>query len=96
MRNYNHFDIKELTNAIIRRQLDRALKIANQLLQKGEPVNKILGFLRRGLAYDAKYQNNNALLLSRYNKLLSADLSIKTGKLTEELALQMLIVRLAR
>ena len=90
------FDIKELTNAIIRRQLDRALKIANQLLQKGEPVNKIFGFLRTGLAYDAKYQNNNALLLSRYNKLLSADLSIKTGKLTEELALQMLIVRLAR
>jgi DNA polymerase III delta subunit len=90
------FDIRELTNAIIRRQADSALKIAGQLLQKGEPVNKILGFLRTGLAYDAKYQNNNALLLSRYNKLLSADLAIKTGKLTEELALQMLIVRLAR
>ena len=90
------FDIKELTDAIIRRQPGSALKIAKQLLQKGEPVNKILGFLRTGLAYDAKYQNNNALLLSRYNKLLSADLSIKTGKLTEELALQMLIVRLAR
>jgi len=90
------FDIKALTNAIIRRQPDSALKIAGQLLQKGEPVNKILGFLRTGLAYDAKYQNNNVLLLSRYNKLLSADLAIKTGKLTEELALQMLIVRLAR
>ena len=90
------FDIKELTDAIIRRQPGSALKIAKQLLQKGEPVNKIFGFLRTGLAYDAKYQNNNALLLSRYNKLLSADLSIKTGKLTEELALQMLIVRLAR
>lgn len=90
------FDIRELTNAIIRRQPDSALKIADQLLQKGEPVNKILGFLRTGLAYDAKYQNNNALLLSRYNKLLSADLAIKTGKLTEELALEMLIVRLAR
>jgi len=90
------FDIRDLTNAIIRRQPDSALKIADQLLQKGEPVNKILGFLRTGLAYDAKYQSNNALLLSRYNKLLSADLAIKTGKLTEELALQTLIVRLAR
>jgi len=91
-----NFDIRELTNAIIRRQPDSALKIADQLLQKGEPVNKILGFLRTGLAYDAKYQNNNALLLSRYNKLLSADLAIKTGRLPEDLALQMLIVRLAR
>ncbi|MEK7309712.1 MAG: hypothetical protein AAB038_02740, partial [Planctomycetota bacterium] len=90
------FDIRELTNAIIRRQPDSALKIADQLLQKGEPVNKILGFLRTGLAYDARYQNNKTLLLSRYNKLLSADLAIKTGKLTEELAFQMLIVRLAR
>ena len=90
------FDIRELTIAIIRRQPDSALKIADQLLQKGEPVNKILGFLRTGLAYDAKYQNNKTLLLSRYNKLLSADLAIKTGKLTEELALQMLIVKLSR
>ena len=90
------FDIRELTNAIIHRQTDSALKIANQLIQKGEPVNKILGFLRTGLAYDAKYQNNNALLLSRYNKLLSADLAIKTGRLPEDMALQMLIVRLAR
>lgn len=90
------FDIRELSSAIISRRPDMALKIANQLLQKGEPVNKILGFLRTGLAYDARYRNDKALLLSRYNKLLSADLAIKTGRLPEDLALQTLVVRLSK
>ncbi|MBI5778677.1 MAG: DNA polymerase III subunit delta [Planctomycetes bacterium] len=90
------FDIKELSNAIINRQPDLALKVANQLLRKGESVNRILGFLRGAFAYNARYRNNNALLLSRYNKLLAADLAIKTGRLPEDLALQTLVVKLSR
>jgi len=90
------FDINELSDAIINRQPDMALKVANQLLRKGESVNRILGFLRGAFAYNARYQKNNALLLSRYNKLLAADLAIKTGRLPEDLALQTLIVKLSR
>ncbi|MEW6026249.1 MAG: DNA polymerase III subunit delta [Planctomycetota bacterium] len=90
------FDINELTNAIVSRQTALALKIADRLLQKGEPVNKILGFLRTGLAYDARRRNDKTLLLSRYNKLLVADMAIKTGRLPEELALQTLVVKLIR
>jgi DNA polymerase III delta subunit len=90
------FDIKELTNAVVGRRPARALKIAEQLLSKGESINKIMGFLRVGLANSAKYSGNYVLLLSYYNKLLSADLAVKTGRMQEEAALKTLIVKLIK
>lgn len=90
------YDIKELGEAIANKQADKALAIANQLLRKGEPVNKIIGYLKWFFGNSYRYQNNRRLLSYCYEKLLESDLAIKTGLLPDDLALQMLAIKLSR
>jgi DNA polymerase III delta subunit len=90
------YDIKELGEALVNKQTDRALIIVNQLLRKGESVNKIIGYLRWFFSNNYRYQNNQRLLSYYYEKLLEYDLAIKTGLLPDDLALQMLAIKLSR
>jgi len=90
------YDIKELSESILRRQPDKALVITNQLLRKGEPVPKILGYLRWFFNYKAQYQKDTKLLSNRLGQILESDLAVKTGLLDEEMALQVLVIKLCR
>lgn len=89
------YDIKELGDAIANKQADKALAIANQLLRKGESVNKIIGYLKWFFCNNYRYQNNRRLLSYCYEKLLESDLAIKTGLLPDDLALQILAIKLS-
>jgi DNA polymerase-3 subunit delta len=85
------YDIKELGNAIINKNSARAIEILDRLLVKGEASPRIMGYLRWFFGY---YQEHR-LLGERYKQLLETDLSIKTGRMPEELALRTMVLKLA-
>ena len=70
---------------------DFALRLLNQLLNNGEPAEKILG----GLRYAWERQNIQTLQAKKKLKLLlTCDIEIKTGRLKPAFALEKLIVSL--
>jgi DNA polymerase III delta subunit len=87
-----NYDIKELAESIVNKQPAQSLVIANQLLRKGESVNKIIGYLRSFLRQDYRFQDDKDVIA----KLLKTDLSIKTSLLSEDLALQLLVIKLSQ
>lgn len=89
------YDVRELCTAIADKRTARALMIGNQLLKQGEPIPKILGYLRWFFGYAVRYQQNTDLLSFRYEKILEADVAFKTGLMSDEMAFQMLIIKLS-
>lgn len=92
-----HFKSKKKTNAfdlayeIERKQVGSALNILADLFRAGEKPERILGalgyqFTRQSLNPDER--------LKKTDLLLAADVTIKTGKLKAQFALEMLVVRL--
>lgn len=84
----------DLTQAIISRKTTYALKILNRLLQKRERPQSILG------ALFWQWENiKDKLSLEQFRQglklLLDTDLRIKTGRLDEELALELVVIRLS-
>lgn len=73
------------------RKTDYALKILNQLLDNGEKPERILGGLRYAWTNNT---NNITLARKRLKSLLNCDLSIKTGKIKPEFALEKLVIGL--
>lgn len=84
-------DAFTLGHSIDNRSYEQALRILNQLLQKGEKPERILGGLR------FTFEKNAASPLEtrkRLKLLLNCDIDIKTGKLKPVFALEKLIVDL--
>ena len=89
-RKVNVFD---LTQAIVGHNEVYALKILNTLLKNQEKPQSILG------ALSWQWENlKNKLNLDKFREglriLLDTDIKIKTGRLKEELALQLVVIRL--
>lgn len=87
-------DTFDLTRAIVAGNLTSSLRILNVLLSNRENPQHILG----GLIW--QWENmRDKLKLDKFRQgfslLLNTDLRIKTGKLTEKLALEMLVIRLS-
>ncbi len=86
----NAFDLSREINS---RRPEAALRILNQLLEKGQKPELILGALRhiclKGSASASEIKN-------RLNLLLNCDLEIKTGKFKPSFALEKLLIRLSR
>ncbi|MFC1709104.1 hypothetical protein ACFL2J_03470 [Candidatus Omnitrophota bacterium] len=84
----------DLTQAIASRQTTRALRILNLLLRNREKPQGILGAL-----FWQWDKIKDRLSLEKFRQglklLLDADIRIKTGKLDEELALEMVVIRLS-
>ncbi|MDD5617999.1 MAG: hypothetical protein PHG69_02800 [Candidatus Omnitrophica bacterium] len=87
----NAFD---LADAIVSRNTTRALGILNKLLNNREKPHNILGALL--WQWD---KAKDKLSLEQFKQglklLLDADLRIKTGRLNEELALELVVIRLS-
>lgn len=87
----NAFDLAE---AIVSRNTTRALSILNKLLNNREKPHNILGALL--WQWD---KAKDKLSLEQFKQglklLLDADLRIKTGRLNEELALELVVIRLS-
>jgi DNA polymerase III delta subunit len=94
-----HFKSKKKTNAfdlayeIERKQVGGALNILADLFRAGEKPERILGalgyqFTKQGLNPDER--------LKKVDLLLAADVTIKTGKLKAQFALEMLVIRLCK
>lgn len=92
-----HFKSKKKTNAfdlayeIERKQVDSALNILADLFRAGEKPERILGalgyqFTKQSLKVDER--------LKKVDLLLATDVTIKTGKLKAQFALEMLVVKL--
>ena len=80
-----------LNRQIELRKTDSALRLLNQLLNQGEPAERILG----GLRYAWEKQNIQSPVAKRKLKLLlGCDLEIKTGRLKPAFALEKLVVSL--
>jgi len=84
----------DLTQAIVRRQTVSAIRILNTLLSNREKPQSILG------ALFWQWDNmKGKLSLEQFKQglklLLDTDIRIKTGKLQEELALEMVVIRLS-
>ena len=86
------YDIKELGSAIINKNTTKAIEVLDRLLTNGEASQRIMGYLR----WFFNHNQGDRLLGERYKQLLETDLAIKTGKMPEELALQTMVVKLAR
>ncbi|MFH1621744.1 MAG: hypothetical protein ABIA97_01285 [Candidatus Omnitrophota bacterium] len=84
----------DLTQAIVSRQTTKSLKILNVLLNEREKPHSILGAL-----FWQWDNTKNSLSLEKFRKglkiLLDTDIRIKTGKIEEDLALEMAIIRLS-
>lgn len=80
-----------LSRQIELRKTDYALRVLNQLLEKGERPERILGGLRYSWQRNVPdpVQAKNRLKL-----LLNCDIEIKTGRLKPSLALEKLVVQL--
>ena len=84
-------DTFALSRQIELKKTDYALRILNQLLDKGEKAERIMG----GLRYSWERSSANQVESKRRMKaLLACDIDIKTGKLKDSFALERLIVRL--
>lgn len=86
-------DVFDLTRAIVAHNDVSALRILNLLLKNQEKPQNILG------AIFWQWQNSkNNLSLDKFREglrlLLDTDIKIKTGRLQEELALQLVVIRL--
>lgn len=92
-----HFKTKKKTNAfdlalsIETKNAGAALNILADLFKAGEKPERILGALRYQFT---KQGLNPEERVKRIDLLLAADLTIKTGKLKPEFALETLVVRL--
>ncbi|MBI4711756.1 MAG: hypothetical protein HY762_00355 [Planctomycetes bacterium] len=84
------YEVKELGEAIINKQPARALTVFNRLSLNGEPIPRILGYLR----WYFGQKSNIPILKKRYQLLLETDLAVKTGQMPEEMAMQTLLIRL--
>lgn len=84
----------DLTQAIVSRQTARALQILNTLLNNRENPQSILGAI-----FWQWEKMKDSLSLDKFRQglklLLDTDVRIKTGKLEEELALEMVVIRLS-
>lgn len=84
----------DLTRAIVSSQTTKALRILNLLLKNRENPQSILGAL-----FWQWDKAKDRLSLDKFKRglklLLDTDIRIKTGKLDEELALEMLVIRLS-
>ena len=84
----------DLTQAIAGRQTTSALRILNTLLNNREKPQSILGAI-----FWQWDKMEGRLSLDRFRQglklLLDADIRIKTGKLKEKLALEMVVIRLS-
>ncbi|MCK5578946.1 MAG: DNA polymerase III subunit delta [Planctomycetes bacterium] len=83
------YETKQLARAITRRQTSESLKIIRRLLTKGESINMIIGYLTWYFKSESTPE-----LKSKLKNLLEADLAIKTGLMDEELAAEMLVLKL--
>ena len=86
-------DVFDLAQAIVQRNTTRSLEILNLLLNNREKAHGILG----GLFWQwdsIKDKLNTEVFKQGLNILVDADSKIKTGKLAEKLALEMLVIRL--
>ena len=94
-----HFKSKKKSNAfdlayeIERRQVESALNVLADLFRAGEKPERILGALRYQFT---KQSLNLDERLKKVDLLLAADVTIKTGKLKAQFALEMLVVRLCK
>ncbi|MEK7449191.1 MAG: hypothetical protein AAB019_06875 [Planctomycetota bacterium] len=84
------YETKQLGRAITQHQTAEAVKIIRQLLLKGESINMIIGYL----AWYFKSESAPGLKL-KLQKLLETDVAIKTGVMSEDLAAEMLVLKLA-
>ncbi|MFA5795201.1 MAG: DNA polymerase III subunit delta [Candidatus Brocadiia bacterium] len=85
------YDIKQLALAIVNRNAGKAVEILDKMLSEGEAWPRILGYLRSFFSREPGYNT----LRERYAKLLETDLAIKTGRMSEELALKTMVIKLA-
>jgi DNA polymerase III delta subunit len=86
-----YLDTFALARQIESKRADYALKTLNQLLENGEKPEFILG----GLRYSYSRGAHTPLEIRKIIKLLlNCDISIKTGRLKPEFALERLVVRL--
>lgn len=85
------YDIKELGASIVNHNPGKALTVLDRLIAEGEAPPRILGYLRWYLGRN----QDQKLLRQRYKQLLDTDLAIKTGRLPEEMAMQMMVVTMA-
>lgn len=87
-------DAFDLARAILAKKTAQALKILKVLLNKREEPQNILGAL-----FWQWDNSKDKLSLDKFREglklLLSIDLKIKTGKLKEDIALEMLVIRLS-
>lgn len=100
-----HFKSKKKTNAfdlayeIERKQVDSALNILADLFRAGEKPERILGALGYQFTKQSRSSGFRQSLdpderLKKVDLLLAADVTIKTGKLKAQFALEMLVVKL--
>ncbi|MDD5291678.1 MAG: hypothetical protein PHY46_00635 [Candidatus Omnitrophica bacterium] len=87
-------DVFDLTRAIINRRTTDALRILNKLLQNREKPQSILGALFWQWE-NAKDKLNFEKFRTGLKLLLDTDLRIKTGRLDEDLALELVVIRLS-
>ncbi len=94
-----HFKSKEevnafgLARAIERKQPGYALDILSELFKAGEKAERILGALRYQFV---RHSLNAEDRKKKISLLLETDVSIKTGKLKAEFALEALVIKLCR
>lgn len=86
-----HLDAFTLSRALELKKLHYSLQVLNQLLQKGEKPERIMGGLR--YAWEKNSTNPNELK-RRLKALLNCDIEIKTGRLKPALALEKFVVGL--